>query len=320
MRAGRDGLPGPPWPPGPPGPPGHRNRRRKGQVPLWIPLALCASFLAWLAASLEGDLDLVGFTRIDPSRTKIDDERGLVDARWREMLSARLAELPHVSALDPAGAEAIRQSLLSLPFVAEVGEGRVLWPDGYDVAVRFREPVACVLLGDSYFAVSREGVILPGEWTRPPWIGIGWLPLLVGDDGALDPARSAVPRGARLVSPEFRDALDVAVSMRASLEAEDFETMGAPAIDASHARSASVEDPGIVLHLEGSRRVYFGRVPSSDEPGELPAAKKWDALRRGLKAFASTSADARDWELLDVRWDVPDVLWRDAESPPSSED
>lgn len=288
-------------------------RRRCGQVPLWIPLVLLASCLAWLVAALEGDLDLVGFTRIDPRRTRIDDSSGLVDARWRETLSARLASLPHVSALDPSGGQAIRAALLSLPFVAEVGQGRVLWPDGYDVRVRFREPVACVLVGDVYLTVSKEGVILPGAWVRPPWIGGGWLPLLVADEGALDSVLPQVQRGARLVATELRDALDVAISMRASLSPEDFETMGASAIDASHARQAGVDDPGVVLLLEGSRRVLFGRVPSSDEPGELPASKKWEALRRGLKALANTSADARDWELLDVRWDVPDVLWRDAE-------
>jgi len=287
---------------------------------VWIPLLLCASFLAWLGAALEGDLDLVGFTRIDPRRTKIEDASGLVDARWRETLSARLASLPRVSALDSSGCEAIRAALLSLPFVADVGEGRVLWPDGYDVAVRFREPVACVLVGDLYFAVSKEGVVLPGEWVRPPWIGGGWLPLLVADAGSLDAARAQVPRGVRLAAPELRDALDVAISMRAALTAEDFDTMGACAIDASHARQASVDDPGVVLHLEGTRRVFFGRVPSSDEPGELPAPKKWEALRKGLKALRNTSADARDWELLDVRWDVPDVLWRDAQPATARED
>ncbi|MFN0007085.1 MAG: cell division protein FtsQ/DivIB [Planctomycetota bacterium] len=297
-----------------------RLRRRAGQVPFWIPFALIASILAALSAALEGDLDLVGFTRIDPRRTTIADSSGLVDARWRETLAARLASLPPFSSIDPSAGPAIRAALLSLPFVAEVGEGRVLWPDGYDVRVRFREPVACVLVGDVYLAVSKEGVILPGEWVRPPWIGGGWLPLLAADEGALDRVRSEVHRGARLVAPEFADALDVATSMRASLSAEDFETMGAPAIDASHARRASVEDPGVVLHLEGGRRVFFGRIPGSDEPGELPASKKWDALRRGLKAIRNTSADARDWVLLDVRWDVPDVLWRDGEPAAVHED
>jgi hypothetical protein len=177
--------------------------------------------------------------------------------------------------------------------------------------VRFREPVACVLVGDHYLAVSKEGILLPGEWERPPWIGHGWLPLLVADDRA-GHALDRAPPGARLEAAELRDALDVAISMRAELAAEDFETMGAPAIDASEARRATVDEPGVVLHLEGERTVWFGRIPSSDEPGELPAAKKWEALRRGLKARRATSADARDWELLDVRWDVPDVLWRDA--------
>lgn len=298
----------------------HALAGRGGQVPFWIPLALVASILAGLAASLEGDVDLVGFTRIDPRRTRIADASELVDPRWRETLSARLSSLPEISSIDPSAGPVIRAALLSLPFVAEVGEGRVLWPDGYDVPVRFREPVACVLVGDVYLAVSKDGVILPGDWTRPPWIGGGWLPLLVGDEGALDRVRPEVHRGARLVAAEFADALDVATSMRASLSAEDFETMGAPAIEARRARQASVDEPGVVLHLEGGRRVFFGRVPSSNEPGELPASKKWEALRRGLKSLRPTSADARDWTLLDVRWDVPDVLWRDGEPAAARED
>jgi hypothetical protein len=166
-----------------------------------------------------------------------------------------------------------------------------------------------VLVHDHYLSVSSDGVLLPGEWVRPPWIGEGWLPLLVAEPGALDHA----PVGARLANVELLDALDVAVSMRASLTAEDFETMGAPAIDAACARQASVEEPGVVLYLEGRRRVLFGRPPSSGEPGELPAEKKWESMRRGLRAMRATTRDARDWEILDVRWDVPDVLWRDAE-------
>jgi hypothetical protein len=69
-----------------------------------------------------------------------------------------------------------------------------------------------------------------------------------------------------------------------------------------------------VLWLEHGRRVNFGRTPDCGEPGELPAANKWDSLVRALKALRPTTVDARDWSLLDVRWDVPDVLWRDGAS------
>ncbi len=283
-------------------------RARAGQVPGWIPFLLLFSIGAWLVSALEGDVDLSAFTRIDPSRTRIEDPAGFVDARWRPALAARLASLPPVSSLDPTGVARIRSALSSLPFVAEVGEGRVIWPDGFDIPVRLREPAACIRVGDGYLSVSKDGVVLPGVWLRPPRIAGGWLLVL----GPLDAAFDRASPGQRLAERRHRDALAVAVSMRSSLSAEDFEVMGAPVIDASHAPTASVEDPGVVLQLEGSRRVYFGRAPGSNEPGELPEAKKWEALARALKALRATSADARDWSLLDVRWDVPDILWRDA--------
>jgi hypothetical protein len=177
--------------------------------------------------------------------------------------------------------------------------------------------VACLRVGDGYLAVAEDGVVLPGEWRRPPWIASGWLPLLGpleetarGEDARTSPGR-------RLVEKRHRDALSVAASMRAALSAEDFGTMGAPVIDATHARTASVEDPGVVLQIEEGRRVYFGRTPDCGEPGELPAAHKWAALVRALKALRPTTVDGRDWSLLDVRWDVPDVLWRDRDAEAS---
>jgi hypothetical protein len=266
---------------------------------------------AWLVSRLQGDSEVDEFNRIDPRRTRIDGLSGFVDDRWRFALSARLAEMPESSAADRDETEALRGALAGLPFVAEVGSGSVVWPDGYEIAVRLRKPAACIQTGEGYLAVAEDGIVLPGSWRRPPWVAGGWLPVL----GPLeDPPRgedaSARP-GRRITERRHLDALSVARSMRAALTPEDFQTMGAAVIDASHAPLASVEDPGVVLWLEQGRRVNFGRTPDCGEPGELPAANKWDSLARALKALRPTTVDARDWSLLDVRWDVPDVLWRD---------
>jgi hypothetical protein len=102
------------------------------------------------------------------------------------------------------------------------------------------------------------------------------------------------------------------VSRRGALAAEDFVVLGAPVIDATSARAASVSDPGVVLELEDGRRVLFGRAPNSGEPGELPVERKWASLAKAARALRPTTVDHRDWSLLDVRWDIADVLWRDA--------
>lgn len=287
-------------------------RARAGQVSgvLLLLLVLCAGAL--LALRLVGDSQESGFNVIDPRRTRVDALTGFVDDRWRFDLAARLAQLPELSADDREDIDSVRAALAALPFVAEVGEGSVVWPDGYEIAVRFRKPVACVRTGAGFLAVAEDGVVLPGSWKRPPWVAGGWLPLL----GPLeDPPRgedAAARPGKKIAERRHEDALSVARSMRATLAAEDFQAMGAPVIDATHAPTASVEDPGVVLWLEEGRRVYFGRTPDCGEPGELPVAQKWSALLRALKTLRPTTVDARDWSLLDVRWDVPDVLWRDA--------
>ena len=285
------------------------SRSRAGQVPACIPFALVCASAVSLFSILAADVERSGFARIDPRRTRIDGLASFVDARWRTTLAGRLTALPAVSALDPRSVRRISDALAGLPFVAEIGEPCVVWPDGYEIPIRLRSPVACVRVRDEYFSISGEGVILPGAWSRPPWVAGGWLPVLGPNDRSFDRARP----GTRLTEPRHLDALATAVSMRAALDPEDMEAMGPPLIDASHARQATVEDPGIALELEGRRLVLFGRRPDSGEPGELPTDLKWVALARALKLLRPETGAVKDWSVLDVRWDVPEIGWRAAE-------
>jgi hypothetical protein len=150
----------------------------------------------------------------------------------------------------------------------------------------------------------------------PPWVGAepggGYLPVLGRSGGGRDDLRP----GAVLGDEALLDALSVAISMRAALDAEDFDIMGPPLIDAEGARAASVEDPGVVIDLEGARRVLFGRAPRAAGPGELPAEMKWRALSSALRELRYGD---RDWDRLDVRWDEPVVRTRSAQEPESPE-
>lgn len=312
---------------------GARKVPARSRVPGWAPLVVLFSVAVWLvgrigassATSAVPGEDLVQaaepatgtgdepFGAVDPRYVRLDGYSGFVDDRWRPVLAARLAALPEAGADDPESLEIFREALSHLPFVAEVGVGSVLWPDGYKVAVRLRKPEACLRTAAGYFLVDAAGVVLPGEWKRPPWVAGGWLPVL----GPLeDPPRggdAALRPGGRIAERRHLDALSVAVSMRRALGAEEFEVLGAPVIDATEARAASVEKPGVVLELEEGRRVLFGRPPDAGEPGELPVGRKWAALAKAARALSPTVADRRDWSLLDVRWDVPDVLWREVQ-------
>jgi hypothetical protein len=271
-----------------------------------VPLFLLFWGAVWAIEGLTSDVRASGFTTLDTRRSRLEADSGFVDARWDRWAAARLGALPEISALDDEGVERVAAAVAALPIVAEIGVPRIDWPDGLEVPVRLRQPVACVRSREEYLSVSAEGVVLPGAWPAPPWIGRGFLPVIGPNDHSFD----RVQPGQVLREARHLDALSVAVSMRRALNQKDFEAMGPPLIDATRARQASVTEPGVVLELEHRREVYFGRPPWTDEPGELPCALKWDALARALRSLSG--AEPRDWSLLDVRWDVPAIQARAA--------
>lgn len=314
-----------------------RRALRAGRVRAWIPVLVAIAAGVWVLESLSNEVWAASFTTVDTRRARVleaserlDDAdvaapagattpptvHGFVDARWEALLRRTLAGVPSFDATDPTAPSELLHAVAALPFVAEVGVARVRWPDGLELPVRMREPAACVRSGEEYYLVSTDGVVLPGAWPAPPWLGGGYVPVIGPNDGAFDGAVA----GRVLTEPRHRDALAVAVSMRARLGAKEFEAMGPPLIDATRARETSATEPGALLRLQGKRVVYFGRAPDCGEPGELPVEKKWDALVRALDVLRASSAGegARDWSVLDARWDVPTIQWREpaADAPP----
>src|SRR6185295_18245299 len=63
--------------------------------------------------------------------------------------------------------------------------------------------------------------------------------------------------------------------------------------------------------LGGERLALFGRAPSSVEPGELAPEAKWRALARALALYQG-DPEGGDWDLVDLRWDRPDLALRGA--------
>lgn len=287
---------------------------RRGRVRLWVPLALLAVGSIWALGRLDEPLRAAEFTAIDLSRLVLRPPPGAFsDPRWEAELSAAVDRLASPDARDPQALERVAAEIARLPFVAEVGTPRVLWPDGLEVPVRLREPVACVRTGQEFRVVDEDGVILPGGWPAPPAIEGRPLPVIGPNDGAFDRR----PAGWRLAERRHRDGLAVALSMRSGLDAADAQTLGPLLIDATRAPATSVEEPGTLLELEGKRLVLFGRAPGSGEPGELPDELKWRSLSKAAALLRADRPDGvKDWSVADLRWDTPAIRMRDGSAPP----
>ncbi len=278
---------------------------RVGRVPTWIPLGILAASAAWLCSSLQNGVNAAGFATVDVRRSRLDFPVGFRDPRWQDYLALHLARLRSVDSRDAEAVRSVAREIARLPFVAQVLEPRVVWPDGIEIPLRLREPAATVLVGTEYLVVSDDGVLLPGRWPTPPLVTSRFLPVIGPNDDRFE----HVEPGTRLTAPGDVDGLAVAISMRSGLEPDDFALTGPPLIDATRARATSVEEPGVRIHFEGRRTIHFGRAPGAGMPGELPPEKKWEQVRRAL-ALLDPANGARDWSLLDVRWDVADLAWR----------
>jgi hypothetical protein len=268
-------------------------------------LVLSIVAILWFFRVLVRDAEAASFASVDPSVSHVEFGPGWSDPRWEAAVAAVMRGLPALHPERPDDVRAVEDALLKLPFVAGVGASRVVWPDGLRVSIELRQPVACVRSGEVYFALAADGVILPGAWSTPPARKQGFLPLVALEDEV----RGEVWEGNVLDSAGALDALAVAAALERELAADDWVHLGRIVIDAREARSATVENPGVVLLLEGARRVLFGRSPNIDAPGELPVRLKCESLARGLR-LAQSGEPPVDWEMVDVRWDMPEVLPR----------
>lgn len=295
---------------------GAERRNRAASPGRWILRVLLLLAIAWalveLVASLERTSRAQARAAVDARSSRVDLGPGWFDPRWKQELQRALQPLGSIDPEDAAALERARSQLRALPFVAEVGSVRVLWPDGLQLDFQWTEPVACIHSGSEYLPVSASGRVLPGRWRAPPGRGSGFLPVILLGPA---PAAARTPRearsvraaepGATLREPSAADGLAVADSLWRHLSALDLSRMGRIVIDARRARAASLREPGTILWLENARRIDFGRSPNLDAPGELPAADKWRLVARGLALLdpGSGAAQGVDWSALDVRWD-----------------
>jgi len=283
--------------------------------PIWVPLTPLAAAAALLGVGIsEGarrTADPDAEPWIEPAAVTLDAFPEWADPRWQIELEELLASIPPFRAGDAGALDALAAELSALSFVAEADQPAVDGEGGLRLGLRLRRPAAAVPVRDGFLAIDAEGVILSGLWPSPPRCGDLWLPVILpGSDaaGATYDFDVAQP-GDWLDAPEHLAALDTALSLAAELSPEDQRRIGRVAIDGSGAGARGPEDPGILILLPDERLIVFGRAPSSGEPGELPAARKWRAVSSAL-AELEREGDAPFWDLADVRWDVPELRYR----------
>ncbi|MEM1452786.1 MAG: hypothetical protein AAGI22_27020 [Planctomycetota bacterium] len=283
-----------------------------------MPLGLLVAGLFVGLQALEKDARSRGLARIDATRYRLHSGSKWLSHAWTEQLERILVETRDLPADDPGVIADFAERVEALPFVAEVGEPEVQWPDGLTLPIRLHEPVACVRIGArDFLPVAIDGTILGGYAFSPHEAYGGWLPTL-GPHGLLESEQGNVGPGDRVEVPALRAALQVADSMWRHLDVEDLRLLGRIVIDATRPdapvfdREAGAVTPktlpgGVVLELDQGRRVVFGRSPVPVQEGELPAGLKWDHVGSALTAWG----EGEEWALLDARFDVGVLLTRE---------
>lgn len=281
---------------------GGPDRAIAGRVPVWIPPVVCVGLAWWAMSIVAADAPHIGFTTVDPSLSTLRFEQPY-DQRWNRYLAQALAKLPKTDVEDRYGLERIGDEIALLPFVEEVGEVRVLWPDSLDIPVKLKKPAACVRVRQELLTVAGDGTLLPGGHDLPPRDELGFLPVLGPNAGRLD----ALVPGDKLPAGPYTDALRLAQAVRLELDPEASLLLGPLLVDTTQADKAGVDHPGVVLQLEERRVVWFGRLPWASV-GETPLKQKVENLERAARLLEPGDG-MKPWTFLDLRWDHPDIVY-----------
>jgi hypothetical protein len=170
------------------------------------------------------------------------------------------------------------------PLVERVDRLERVAPGGLVVRLRYREPVARVVLPATTLYLDRDGVVLPEEdldlRDEAPLIRLAGLP------EPLD-ALPGLPLKAG-TGPDRSASILAATRLAAFIRAQE-RTAGRPAL---HVDLIHLHDGGLWPQLRPSTRVLWGTASHSDGSQPLSPERKWALLREWAKKRGGVVLDA----------------------------
>lgn len=218
----------------------------------------------------------------------------------------RRSELPEtMSVLDPSIPKRLAKAFAEHPWIARVIEVRNEHPAKVTVRVEYRKPVALIQIKSGFYAVDRDGILLPPR-----------------DFSAADAERFLIVRGIRSTptasaGQPWDDPAVIAVAQLAEILAPKWKDMKLTAIVAPRPTSETSTADELHFELETSTgsRILWGRAPGTLHPGELTPTQKLGRMSKYLNEFGSFDRPSGPYEI-DIRhWQ--EITRRALPAPPT---
>jgi hypothetical protein len=211
-----------------------------------------------------------GEYQVDPSKIVITPQPPWIHSEIKAEVIRDASFDGPLSILDSELTVRMATAFAAHPWVARVERVSKRYPSGLEIVLAYRKPVAMVEVQDGALPVDVEGVVLPTADFSPteaeqyPRIG----EILTTPSGAV---------GAR-----WGDACVVGAAQIAAALANDWSALKlfriVPAGRKTGGRGGV--EYAFALYTHAGTRIEWGRAPSTDLPGEVPAVEKIAKLKK----------------------------------------
>jgi len=249
-----------------------------GQSLFVIVLAVLALGVGWYAVWRKvGDRVLDSESRrVTAEKVHITEPPDWVHADIRREVFRAASLTGPLSLHDDELTERIAAAFALHPWVAKVERVRKRHPASVEVDLVYRQPVCMVEVRGNLLPVDAEGVLLPREDFSP--VEAAAYPRLVGV--------KTPPVGA--VGEPWTDARVVGGAAIAEQLGDLWEEMNLAVIVPSEPSMPGVtRDLTFTLVTRLGTRIFWGRPPGDDSPGEIPAADKVARLEEYFQHYGT---------------------------------
>jgi len=276
----------------PPEPPKAAPRRR------WFPANLCIAIGLLLIAATSYPAwkhlipDLTGRSeyKVRAEQIAITQPPQWVPANLVEQVLEHADLTGDLSLLDDGLTKRLAEAFALHPWVEEVVTVKKSFPAAVSVQLNYRRPVAMVQVKQGMYPVDPSGVLLPPEDFSVSETKL--YPLITNVH--------STPQGPAGTS--WGDAAVIGAANLADVLSPHWKKLALAAIECPREASATQlrGDEVYVLLANGGSRILWGRVPGSDQPGELSTEQKIGRLKKYVADFGGFDRPNGPYEI-DIR-------------------